>query len=237
MDTQIIKKEMEAEGTLSVYLKKPEGFIYKAGQSIDLFLINPPETDAEGNKRAYSLSSAPEEDYLKITTRLRDTAFKRVLQKLPDGNPLTLEGPFGDFTLQNNTSRPAVFLIGGVGVTPIRSMIVDATIRNLPHKLFLFYSNRRPEDAVFLTELKELEEKNKNFKLIATMTNMEDSKESWSGETGYINKEMLMKYLPDLNSPIYYMSGPAVMVFAMRKVLSDAGINDNDIRSEEFTGY
>ena len=69
------------------------------------------------------------------------------------------------------------------------------------------------------------------------MTNMEDSKESWSGETGYINKEMLMKYLPDLNSPIYYMSGPAVMVFAMRKVLSDAGINDNDIRSEEFTGY
>lgn len=85
MDTKLIKKEAVAEGTMRFDFERPGGFTYRAGQSIDLTLINPPETDAEGNTRAYTLSSAPQDEHLSVTTRMRDTAFKRVLKDMEPG--------------------------------------------------------------------------------------------------------------------------------------------------------
>jgi ferredoxin-NADP reductase len=107
----------------------------------------------------------------------------------------------------------------------------------LPHKIFLFYSNHRPEDTAFLDELKALEQENSNYQFIPTMTDMDQSKSQWHGETGFINQEMLKKYVNDLTKPIYYLSGPAAMVTAMRKVLNEAGVNEDSIRTEEFSGY
>jgi ferredoxin-NADP reductase len=217
--------------------ERPTGFIYKAGQSIDLFLVDPPETDAEGNKRAFSLSSAPHDDYLAITSRMRDTAFKRVLKAMAPGTPLALDGPFGDLVLHENTKRPAVFLAGGIGITPFYSIVRDATARALPHELFLFYSNRRPEDAAYLTELIELSAQHPRLHFVGTMTDMEHSTWSWQGETGYINSTMLKKHIPQLDLPIYYLAGPAAMVAALRTVLNESGVSNDDIRTEEFTGY
>lgn len=235
--TTLQRKEPVAEGTMAFYFSKPAGFEYKSGQSIDLYEKNPPETDAEGNKRAFSLTSAPHEDFLSITTRMRDTAFKRVLKVMSEGTELELDGPFGEMVLHNDISKPAVILAGGIGITPFYSMAKDAAERKLPHKIFLFYSNRRPEDTAFLKELKELERLNPNFKLIATMTEMEKSSELWEGETGYITKDMVLKYVPEAEAAIGYMAGPPAMVAAMRKLLNEVGVNDDYIRSEEFTGY
>jgi ferredoxin-NADP reductase len=111
--------------------EKPEGFTYKAGQNSDFTLIEPLETDPEGNKRTFSLVTTPAEDHLAITTRMRDTAFKRTLRVMEDGTKLTIEGPYGDLTLHENTARPAVFLAGGIGITPFHSMVRDATERAL----------------------------------------------------------------------------------------------------------
>ncbi len=235
--TKLVKKEQAAEGTESFYFEKPADFNYKAGQSIDLTIVNPPENDDEGKMRAYSLSSAPFETNLMITTRMRDTAFKRSLKVLPEGSDFTFEGPFGDLTLHNDTAKPAVFLAGGIGVTPFRSIITNATHEHLPHKIFLFYSNRRPEDAAFLAQLQQDAKDNPNLTFVPTMTQMSESKEKWDGEQGYINGEMIKKYVPNLSGPIYYLAGPAAMVAAMRKVLNEAGVNDDYIRTEEFTGY
>lgn len=237
MKTTLIKSDTVAEGTMTFRFTKPEGFVYKAGQSIDLFLINPPETDAEGDKRAYSLSSAPDDADLLIATRMRDTAFKRVLKSLPLGSELTLEGPFGDMTLHEDTKRPAIFLAGGIGITPFYSMARDATRNALPHRIILFYSNRRPEDAAFLEELQSLSLQNKNFTFVGTMTDMEKSAETWTGERGYIDTTLLTKYVSLEDSPIFYMAGPPSMVSAMRTMLNDAGVSNDDIRTEEFTGY
>jgi ferredoxin-NADP reductase len=237
MQTVLLKKEAVAEGTLRFHFAKPEGFTYQAGQSIDLFLINPPETDAEGNKRAFSLTSAPHQPDLMITTRMRDTAFKRVLGNMEPGGIVTIEGPFGSFLLHENNSRPAIFLAGGIGVTPFRSMVLDATTRALPHRIVLFYSNRRPEDAPFLTELKEIEKQNKNFSLVATMTNMEKSSEQWEGERGYVDTAMLARHVPEGTQPIYYLAGPQGMVLALRDVLKASEVSQDDIRYEEFAGY
>lgn len=235
--TKLIKKEEVAEGTMAFYFEKPNDFEFLAGQYITLALLNPPETDDEGNSRFFSLITAPYENYLGVATRMRDTAFKRVLKNLPIGSEVKITGPSGSFFLQKNFSRPAIFLIGGIGITPVFSILKNITYEKLPHQLFLFYSNKRPEDAPFLKELKNLEKENPNFKLVATMTEMENSKRSWQGETDFINAGMIKKHINDLNSPIYYISGPPSMVKAIRDLLKKAGISDDSIKFEEFTGY
>ena len=93
---------------------------------------------------------------------------------------------------------------------------------DLPHKIFLFESNRRPEDAAFLNQLMEAQ-KNPNYTFVGTMTEIEKSSQKWVGETGYITKPMLGEYIGDLTLPIYYIAGPAAMVSAMRKTLNEAG--------------
>ena len=231
------QRETVAEGTLALYFEKPAGFAYKAGQFLELTLANPPETDAEGNSRAFSIASAPSESHLMVATRMRDTAFKRVLGKLPLGAEVRIEGPFGNLILHNNTARAAVFLVGGIGITPFRSIVFRAAKDQLPHRLFLFYSNRRPEDAPFLGELQALRAENANYTLVDTMTGMERGSDSWKGETSRISKDMLIQYLGDLNGPVYYVAGPPAMVGAMQQMLNSAGVNDDDIRPEEFAGY
>ncbi len=172
-----------------------------------------------------------------VATRLRDTAFKRSLTMVPLGTELTLDAPYGSFTLHGDSSIPAVFLSGGIGVTPVRSIVLQATRERLPHTIVLFDSNRRPEDSAFLDEFLMARRENPNFTFVATMTEMERSNVVWSGETGQITGAMIAKHVPDLSRPIYYLSGPQSMVAAMRQVLDDAGVPDDRIRTEEFTGY
>jgi ferredoxin-NADP reductase len=172
-----------------------------------------------------------------VATRMRDTAFKRVLKTMPLGSPVEIEGPFGSFTLHKDANPAAVFLTGGIGVTPLRSIIRDAGRKQLPHQLLLFYSNRRPEDAAFLEELQKAKGDNPNYQFIGTMTDMASSRRPWGGKIGYINKQMLAEFISDLTTPIYYIAGPRGMVTAMRKMLADTGIHDIGIRTEEFNGY
>ena len=235
--TILLRKEEIADGTMAFHFEKPGGFAFKAGQFGDFTLINPVETDAEGNIRGFSLASAPYEGDLMLATRMRDTAFKRVLKTMEIGTEVSLDAPYGSFTLHNNPTIPAVFLTGGIGVTPVRSIVLQAAHDNLPHKIFLFDSNRKPEDSAFLNELMEAQEKNPNYTFIGTMTEMQNSSQKWNGETGYMTKAMLDKYVGDLRLPIYYLAGPASMVMTMRKTLNEAGVDDDNIRTEEFSGY
>lgn len=230
------RKEV-AERTMAFQFTKPANWTFKPGQAADFTLLNPPETDAEGNTRAFSIACAPGKDFLMVATRLRDTAFKRSLQALPLGTKVKIDGPFGNLTLHNKASRPAVLLAGGIGITPFRSMVVYAAAEKLPHHIFLFYSNRCPEDAAFLDELDALQKQNPNFHLIATMTDMEKSHQPWTGETGPINQAMLTKHLKGVDNAIYYIAGPPGMVKGLQSVLNATGVDDDDIRTEEFGGY
>ena len=237
MDTKLIGHDLVAEGTMQFRFEKPDGFTYTAGQSIDLFLIEPPETDAEGNKRAFTLSSSPDDDHLAITTRMRDTAFKRALGAMETGTPMKVEGPFGELVLPEHTDKTVVFLAGGIGITPFYSMSRYAAAHALPHHITLFYSNRRPEDAAYLDDLIRLAGENPNFTFVGTMTEMEKSTKDWTGELGYINDAMLKRHLGDLDNAIYYLAGPAGMVAALRKMLNDSAVSNDNIRTEEFSGY
>ncbi|POZ50583.1 ferredoxin--NADP reductase [Methylovulum psychrotolerans] len=230
------KREI-AEGTMAFHFEKPEGLIYKAGQFASCTLINPAETDAEGNTRAFSFASAPYEDELIFAARMRDTAFKRVLKKMEIGTEIAIKAPFGTFTLHDKPDSPTVFLTGGIGITPVRSMIMQAVYDQLPQQILVFYANRRPEDTAFLEDLQVGHTTNPHYTFVGTMADMANSKQEWQGETGFINKGMLLKYIDDLTVPIYYIDGPSAMVAVMRKILSEAGVSDDHIRTEEFSGY
>jgi ferredoxin-NADP reductase len=226
-----------AEGTMAFHFEKPAGWTFKPGQYVDMTLLDPAETDSEGNIRSFSIASAPHEDTFMVATRMRNTAFKRVLKTMPLETQVKIEGPLGSFTLHRDASRPAVFLAGGIGITPFRSILVDAARAAITNRIVLLYSNRRPEDAAFLQELQDLENKNRNYKIIGVMTEMEKSKRQWSGETGFIDKAMLGRVVPDGAASIYYIAGPPAMVAAMNKTLASAKVNEDDIRSEDFSGY
>ena len=235
--TKLRRREEVAERTMAFYFDKPAGFQFKAGQSVDLTLIDPPESDSEGNTRTFSIASAPQDSELMVATRMRDSAFKRVLALLPIGSPMQVDGPMGSFTLHQNAAKPAVFLTGGIGITPFLSMARQAVAEKLPRSLYLFYSNRRPEDAAFLEDIQNLADASSTFHFIPTMTKMARSSQAWHGPTGFIDREMLVGQLSNLHGPIYYLAGPPGMVAAMRQMLSSAGVDEDDIRTEEFAGY
>jgi len=234
---RLLSRVEVAEGTMAFHFEKPSQFDFKPGQSADLTLSNPPETDAEGNTRTFSIASPPFENQLVFATRMRDTAFKRSLKKVPLGTAVKIDSPMGSFTLHKNSAKPAVLLAGGIGITPFISIVRQADHDRLAHKMYLFYSNRRPEDAPFLEALQMLEKSNPNFRLICTMTEMPQSKREWKGKTGLINQEMLSRHLTSLQGPIYYVAGPPAMVAGMRQVLVGANVDEDDIRTEDFAGY
>jgi ferredoxin-NADP reductase len=212
------------------------GYIFRAGQNAHFTLIDPPETDGGGNARTLSFASAPnDKGSLMVAMRMRSSAFKNSLQTLPLGTRVKVSRPMGSFTLHKDASRPAVFLAGGIGITPIRSIVGWATDERLPHKLHLFYSNRTAEETAFMERFESLTRENPNLKFIPTVTASRNG--SWRGETGRIDKNMLVKYVPEIRDPIYYVAGPSGMVAAMRQLLDGLGVNEDNIKTEEFAGY
>jgi ferredoxin-NADP reductase len=220
-------REDVAEGTMAFRFAKPAGFSFKPGQSVSLALIDPP-AEPNSARRTFSLASAPFEDELAVATRMREgSAFKRTLKALPDGAQVRLTGPLGHMTLHEDPARAAVFIAGGIGITPFRSMLLQAEHDRLEHRLLLAYSNRRREHAAFLAELQALEERNPRFRLLAPMSDVD----------GMINEEMLQRFTADAAAPVYYIAGPPAMVEAMKAILARNGVIADDVRSEEFFGY
>jgi ferredoxin-NADP reductase len=212
-------------------------FSYKPGQTVDVTFPDPPISDAAGNRRTFSLASAPGRDDILIASRVRGSGFKRSLVEAPLGTALELDGPYGSFTLP---SKPAdvVMLAGGVGVTPFRSMAEDAIERSLDHTLTLIHSNRAPEETPFLLELLNWATRNERFRYVPTMTQAEKSARGWDGERRRVNAESLDGWLPkERNAPLYYVAGPERFVKGAVDALAAVGVDEERIRFEEFPGY
>jgi len=227
-EARLVRSEPVAEETQAFHISRPRGFEYRPGQSMLVAL--------SGGQHVFSIASAPHEADLMFATRMRRTEYKRALGRAAPGARLRVDGPHGVMTLHNDARRPAVFLAGGIGITPFLSMARHAAHERLPHSIYLFYSNRRPQDAPFLAELASLERSNPAFHLIATVTQAEPA-QNWQGETGPIGRNLLERHLPDLTSPVYYTAGPPGMAMAMQTMLAALGVSEEDMRSEEFYGY
>lgn len=231
--TSVTARENVARGTLAIHLKKPDGFTFKAGQAVYVTLPALKEVDGKGLVRTFSIASGPDDPDLVIATRLTDSALKRSLASLPVGSDIEIEGPYGDLAVHDDAARPAVFLAGGIGITPFRSMIRDAAKSGRARDLTLFYSNRSAEDAAFLSELEQTVGENSGFKLVPTMTDAPD----WQGERGFITREMIERHVGDIARPVFYLAGPPAMVAAMETMLKSARVQTESIHAEEFAGY
>ncbi|HEX2649818.1 MAG TPA: FAD-dependent oxidoreductase [Burkholderiales bacterium] len=235
--TRLIGSEVIAERTMAFSFERPAGFAYEAGQNATLTVIDMAGVDSYGASRTFSFVSAPHEPALVFASRIRDSALKRTLQAARPGLRASIDGPSGVMTLHEDASRPAVFLAGGIGVTPFVSILRHAAHARLPHRLWLFYSNRRPEDAPFVAELQALEHAGASFRFVPTMTKLQNSRQPWAGETGPISKALLARHLPAGLAPIYYLAGPPGLVMCLRDLLGVLRVAEEDIRDEEFYGY
>jgi ferredoxin-NADP reductase len=226
-----------AEGTMAFWFDTVgTDFTFEAGQNAEYTLIDPPATDAEGNTRTFSFASSPShKDSFMVATRMRPTAFKNSLKQIPLGTKLKVDGPYGDMVLQDDASKAAVFLTGGIGITPMRSMIKWATEEKKPHQLYLLYSNRAPAATAFLSDFGEWAKANPNLHLALTITDSDDP--NWKYEKGIIDEAFIRKHVPDVMNAVYYIAGPPGMVLAMRKILIGMGLGRDNIRVESFTGY
>jgi ferredoxin-NADP reductase len=110
-------------------------------------------------------------------------------------------------------------------------------VNKLHPTISLFYANRYLEDAAFMDTLLELESSTENFRFVPTVTRVDNAHGRWKGETGRISPEMLSRHVSNLQGSICYVAGPPTMVSAARLSLSPAGVDEDDIRTEEFAGY
>jgi len=232
-----IKEKREvASGTLFVLFDLlGEELDFQAGQYFWLTLLDPPYNDEKGPRRHISVATSPNErGVLGLATRLRDTAFKRSLAALPVGTEVDVEQPKGDFVLPAETDLPYVFIAGGIGITVFRSMLRYIAEEDLPHRVTLVYSNRDRESTAFLHEVTELADARDNIDLVLTMT--ED--DGWDGESRFVGPELLGDHLKgDLSGYRYLLAGPPAMVEAVTEQLREAGIPEDNIRPERFSGY
>jgi len=222
---------------------------YTAGQ-FAFFDIGGVYDDPKGPIRHFTISSSPTENFIMFSTRIRDSPYKKRLSTLEEGARVKVRGPEGQFVLHEDYSKPAVFLSGGIGVTPFRSMIKYATDKQLPLKITMFDSNRNRENIVFKEEFDNWATANKHLKVIYTISDDRGQDEQqhsssstandWKGEYGRIDKAMILKHVDTntLNNSIFYICGPPSMLKAMQSLLQDnLEIPKERIKVEEFTGY
>jgi len=233
---RIKEKREVATGTLLVVFDLlGQEVDFRPGQYFWVTLLDPPYDDEKGPRRHISVVTSPNErGVLGLCTRLRDSAFKRSLAELPVGAEVEVEQPKGDFVLPDETDLPYVFVAGGIGITVFRSMLRYIVEEGLQHRVTLVYSNRDLASAAFLDELTELGRAHDNVDLVLTMTDDPD----WDGETRRIGPELLRAHLgDDLAGYRYLLAGPPGMVEAVTDQLGEAGIPEERIRPERFSGY
>jgi ferredoxin-NADP reductase len=233
----LVDRQRIARDTMAFWFNtNGTSYEFRAGQHADFVLMHPPVEHEGDNSRTFSLANSPSDKGLvMIALRMRQTGFKTALKAAALGTKFKVSRPRGSFTLHKDFTRPAVFLAGGIGIVPMRSILQWATQERLPHKLYLFYSNRDAEDAAFLEELEHLAQQNPNFTLVPTITRLKSP--SWPYENGHIDRCLLRRYLQGLNGPIYYVAGPSGMVSAMTTLLRCSGVGEDDIKTEEFGDY
>jgi ferredoxin-NADP reductase len=223
-----------AEGTLFVVFDlQGEELDFRPGQYFWVELPNRGHEDEKGLRRHISVCTSPtERGVLGLCTRLRDTAFKQTLAELKVGDEVDVEQPKGDWVLPEDTSKHYVFIAGGIGITVFRCMLRYIADTGEPYRVTLVYSNRDRAGTPFLDELQALTLP--DFQLVLTMT--ED--EGWEGESRYVSAELLSDHLEgELAEHTYLVAGPPAMVEAVTGELSAAGVPDEQVLPDRFSGY
>jgi ferredoxin-NADP reductase len=211
--------------TVTLRFERPDDYSFSPGQWFTLRLSIGEELHTE----TFSHCSAPSDPYLEMTTRLTASPFKQALGALEPGAIVHIAGPGGRLGITAGVSRLA-FLVGGVGITPVRSMLREAAARgrNFDDALLL-YGNRDESCAPFAEEFAAMGDLGVRLVLC-----YEQPPAGWTGETGFITAETVRRHLPTDDGRPYVITGPPVMVSAMEAVLDKLAVPDAQRIIERF---
>ncbi|HUI40144.1 MAG TPA: FAD-binding oxidoreductase [Methanothrix sp.] len=228
-ETRVTQVLPRTKDTLSVRFARPADFDYKPGQFMFI-------TAGEGEQKVtkhISLSSSPTEDFLEVTKRLTGHEFSNALAALAAGDMVSIRGPYGAFTFQGEYDTICM-LTGGIGITPMRSIIRYSTDKELPTSIVLLYSSRHEGEIIFEDELESMAGQNPNFRVIKTVTRPGPA---WRGLSKRIDREMIEREVPNYADCVFFVSGPRKMVDEMIVLLEDLGLPEDSIKREYFTGF
>ena len=225
MEFVIKNKKQEAEGVVSLYIKRTDDqkLDYKSGQ----YLVIKP-LGSELKSKAFTISSAPSEDLVCLTIKVK-SGTSLTLSKLDINDKISVNGPFGHFYPENNSDE-LVMIAGGIGITPFYSVIKDRMENKTPGKMTLFYSNKNSAQAAFLSELNKLSKDNNDFRVVYNFTQENITDKNF--ESGRINIAILRKYLDNLNGKKYYLCGSIQFTNDMWKMLKENGVEETEIFTE-----
>ncbi len=209
---------------------------YRPGQFLYYELDALAFPDELGARRHFTISSSPtEKGVVMFTTRIRGSGFKETLRRAPIGYELTGETPGGEFILrQGETRLRHVFIAGGIGVTPYRSILRYSADMNEPLNVLMLYFSRSSADIIFRRELESIARQMPTFSLVNVLTEPE---EGWKGEQGKLDEAILRTFVPDPDGLFFWVSGPPGMVSTCRELLERIGVKDQSIRTDRFLGY
>ena len=226
-----------ADGTCLFVFDKPEGYVFKAGQYVAFAAprIDGADVDVRGLTRSFSIASAPYEPSLYFAMRHGESSFKKTCWQLKPGDTVTITRAVGFFVLPPaDDHRPIVFLAGGIGITPVRSILKQAEYEKSDRNFTLFYMNRFAKDAAFAEEMNHLSLA--HFRCISVLSQSEDPCVSENDERGYLCGTMFGKYLDNITGCLYYIVGSPQFIDAMGRVLTNLGVSKEQCRIDSFTG-
>src|SRR3990167_2664977 len=213
---------------------KPQGAFpqFIAGQHVTVVLKNESQSGAD-KAHTYTIASTPMElPEILIASKDSPSVFKKALRALKPGDSVTITNPIGDFYLHEG-DRPVVMIAGGIGITPFRSMLVQAFHTGITRAIHVLYSNKTA-DIAFKAELDALAERYPNLQITYTVT-VPDA--AWQGEGRLITRELVCDYCPTPSDSDFYVCGPPGMVNACIAYLSELNVPSEQVYVERFTGY
>lgn len=229
-------KEQLSKDTYVFGFQKQKDFAFIPGQYMEWTLPHR-KVDSRGNRRYFSIASSPTENDLMMAVKFYDksSSFKKELIELTNTKKIIANQVAGDFVLPKNLKIPLVFIAGGVGIAPFRSMIRYIIDKNLSTDIILLYTNRSQDDILFKDIFQKAEQN--GVKTIYNLTDTQNIPAGWQGSSGYITAEKIQTLIPDFKNRTYYLSGPQLMVQNFEETLKKAGISKAQIITDFFPGY
>lgn len=230
----LVSKVREAEATYSYAFRPERNIKFLPGQYME-FTLPKAKSDGRGNRRYLTISSSPTENNLMFTLKIppNPSAYKSSLLSMKPGDKMLAAQTAGHFTLPSNNNQPLIFIAGGVGITPFRSMIKYLIDTKNTQPMTLFYSANSPSEFTFTTLFKQAA--NNGLKTIYSLTGTRLP--GWQGENRPIDADMIAKYAPDHGKSLIYISGPQAFVVSVRNSLAAGGISSSQVITDYFPGY
>ncbi|MCX6787678.1 MAG: hypothetical protein NT108_00765 [Candidatus Kaiserbacteria bacterium] len=231
----LLKKKEIAEGTYEFVFAPNRTFPFRPGQYLEWTLGHSPNDD-RGNRRYFTIASSPTEDTVRLGVKFYEpeSTFKRALKEMPLHETMSVSNLAGDFVLPKDAQKKLVFIAGGIGVTPFRSMVQYLIDTKDSRAVTLLYSNKTASEIayqdVFARAAQEI-----GMKTVYALTN--EPVPVQGTYTGFIDGAMIAREIPDHKERIFYISGPHGMVTAFEKILREMGVSRFRIKTDYFPGF